>query len=233
MSSPLDITYRFHLDEGAPVECTVTLDPHTIRNRAPLPTNLPAWTTLDYERCPNCTLDRDEHPCCPTAAHLVAPIELFSKVPSFAQARIDVENANRTISKVCTVQEGLSSLFGIYMTTSGCPILKVLRPLVRFHMPFTSREETVYRAASLWLLGQYLREFDENETYDFSLRKLSAHYREIGQVNAAFARRIQAAAELDASLNAIVLLDCFAKTVPNFIESGLRDLRDLFAAWHE
>ena len=233
MPSQFEITYRFHLSEGAPVECTVSLDPRTMRIQTPLPATLPAWTALGYERCPNCTLDSDEHPCCPTAAHIVAPIKLFSQIPSFAQARVECVTAERTSFKDCTVAEGLSSLYGIYMTGSGCPVLKVLRPLVRYHMPFATRDETVYRAASLWLLGQYLREFNENETIDLSLRKLSAHYREIGEVNAAFARRIQSAVALDASLNAIVQLDYFAQSSTNFIENGLKDLRAMFSAWHD
>lgn len=233
MPSPIDIHYRFHFDESAPVEFAVSLDPYTLLNRAPLPQRPPAWAELGYERCPNCTLDPRVHPWCPTAAHLVAPIEIFSKIPSFARTRIEVEIPERTFSKHCSVQEGLSSLFGIYMTSSGCPILRALRPMVRFHLPFASREETVFRAAATWLIGQYLREAGDGETREISLRGLSERYRQIGLVNAAFSRRIQAAAEMDASLNAIVLLDCFAKTAPLSIENGLRDMRAIFSAWDD
>ena len=233
MNAPLDIHYRFHFDETAPVEFAVSLDPYTLLNRAPLPAAPPPWTRLDYERCPNCTLDARLHPWCPTAAHLVEPIALFSKIPSFARTRIEVEIPERTMSKLCSVQEGLSSLFGIYMTSSGCPILKVLRPMVRFHLPFASREETVFRAAATWLIGQYLRDEGGAAKRGLSLDGLSERYRQIGLVNKAFSRRIQAAAELDASLNAIVLLDCFAKTAPLSIENGLREMRSIFSAWDD
>lgn len=234
MTAPIDIHYRFHFEGTAPVEFAVSLDSYTLLNRAPLPPCPPAWAELNYERCPNCTLDPRIHPWCPTAAHLVEPIEIFSAIPSFARTRIEVEIPERTMSKHCSVQEGLSSLFGIYMTSSGCPMLRALRPMVRFHLPFASREETVFRAAATWLIGQYLREASGGgETREISLRGLSERYRQIGLVNTAFSRRIQAAAEMDASLNAIVLLDCFAKTAPLSIENGLREMRAIFSAWED
>ena len=37
------------------------------------------------------------------------------------------------------------------MALSGCPVLEQLKPMARFHLPFASVEETIYRAASMYL----------------------------------------------------------------------------------
>tara|TARA_B100000686_G_scaffold86198_1_gene93073 strand:- start:90 stop:251 length:162 start_codon:yes stop_codon:yes gene_type:complete len=37
-----------------------------------------------------------------------------------------------------TMTEAVSSLLGIYMVTSGCPVMDKLRPMVRFHLPLAT-----------------------------------------------------------------------------------------------
>lgn len=39
------------------------------------------------------------------------------------------------------------------MVTSNGPVIDKLRPMVKFHVPFGSLEETVCRAASMCLIG--------------------------------------------------------------------------------
>lgn len=62
----------------------------------------------------------------------------------------------RTYSKDTLLQQGLASLLGIVMTTSGCPVLEPLKPMVRFHLPFATLTETVYRMVSMCLVGPSL-----------------------------------------------------------------------------
>ena len=62
------------------------------------------------------------------------------------------------------------SLIGIYMVTSGCPIMDKLRPMARFHLPFASTEETIYRAISTYLLGQYFLEQKGKKLYLYFLK---------------------------------------------------------------
>ena len=59
--------------------------------------------------------------------------------------------------KIGTLQEGLSPLLGIIMTTSGCPVMEPLKPMVRYHLPFASLEETVFRMVSMFLMAQFIR----------------------------------------------------------------------------
>ena len=42
--------------------------------------------------------------------------------------------------------------------------MESLKPMVRFHLPFATVEETVFRSVSTYLLSQYLAEIaEENE----------------------------------------------------------------------
>jgi hypothetical protein len=230
MESVYPIHYRFLMRDGTRVEFHIRLDPKTLALADPLPVDAPRWAQLSYERCPTCTLDPATHALCPAAGHLVGPVAGFSKTLSFTEARVEVETPERTMAKDTTVQTGLSSLLGIYMSSSGCPVLAKLRPMVRFHLPFATPLETTFRSVSTYLLGQLVRRSEGFEP-DWKLEGLTETYRETGEVNRAFAKRLRVAGEIDASINALILLDIFAKTVPGSIEDQLREVRTLFTAW--
>jgi hypothetical protein len=131
------------------------------------------------------------------------------------------------LAESISAQHALSSLFGIYMVTSGCPILSKLRPMVRFHLPFAKPFETIVRSTSMYLLSQYFV-MKRGETPDWTLEGLAEIYRESNKVNRAFANRLRAAAQKDANVNAVIILSSFANAVPDTIDSQLEDLQFLF-----
>ena len=100
------------------------------------------WTRLENFECPNCPLDKSRNEYCPLARNLAGVLDFFNTLPSYEKAKVSVETNDRTTTKQTTVQIGVGSLIGIIMASSGCPIIGVLRPLVRFHLPFASLEET-------------------------------------------------------------------------------------------
>jgi hypothetical protein len=118
-------------------------------------------------------------------------------------------------------------MIGIYMVTSGCPILSNLKPMVRFHLPFASIEETIYRSASTYLLGQYFK-MKKGLQPDWNLTGLAEIYKEIQKVNIGMAARIRSISPKDANINAIVELDVFAKELPDNIQEDLKRLAYLF-----
>lgn len=61
----------------------------------------------------------------------------------------------RTVSAETSAQQGLGSLLGLIMATSGCPHTVFFKPMARFHLPFSNESETIYRAVSMYLLSQY------------------------------------------------------------------------------
>ena len=125
------------------------------------------------------------------------------------------------------MQSGLSSILGIIMVTSGCPTLDYLRPMVGTHLPFASIDESIYRAMSMYLLAQFTRAKNGLEP-DWTLKGLSKIYAEIDNINISIVKRLRAATEEDASLNAVVILDSFAKLVPMSINGSFGGMEDLF-----
>jgi hypothetical protein len=116
---------------------------------------------------------------------------------------------------------------GIIMVSGGCPVMDPLRPLVRFHLPFASMEETEFRIVSMYLIAQYFRE-KKGEKPDWSLDGLKEIYNKVGEVNISFADRLRAATKKDASVNALIILDCFAKGVPFAVRTTLSDYEKYF-----
>ncbi|MDN5353885.1 MAG: hypothetical protein PWQ09_641 [Candidatus Cloacimonadota bacterium] len=47
-----------------------------------------------------------------------------------------VESKNRNYVKDTTIQRGVSSMLGMFLVSSGCPVLTKLKPVVKFHLPF-------------------------------------------------------------------------------------------------
>jgi hypothetical protein len=206
----------------------IQIDPKTLLNAAPPPEVVPEWAKLSFEKCPNCPLREEDSPACPAAVRLSEVVAGFGDIFSFARVSARVTVPERVYEQEdVSAQGALSSLLGVYMVTSGCPVLGTLRPMVRFHLPFASELETITRATSMYLLGQYLVAKDGG-TPDWSLTTLSENYEATAKVNRAFASRLRAAATKDANVNALIRLDSVARAVPDLIESELDELRFLF-----
>ena len=141
-------TYTFALDTTTAQSFTVTIDEDTLLAVDPIPASLPDWTRLDVSKCSNCPLDTGTHPHCPAAVRLIDIIDFFRDSISWEEADITVETNARTYTKRTSLQQGISSLMGLRMATSDCPILNKLRSMARFHLPFSDPEETPYRVGN-------------------------------------------------------------------------------------
>jgi hypothetical protein len=125
------------------------------------------------------------------------------------------------------VQNGLASLMGIFMVTSGCPILDRLRPMVRFHLPFATALETVYRTVSMYLIGEVFR-MKRGQTPDWNMDKLNDLYRDIARVNKGLWNRLSKASAFDANVNAVIVLNTFGDALRFSLKKDLDDLSPLF-----
>jgi len=180
------------------------------------------WTKLNCCKCPNCTLDERQHEFCPIALNLVDIIDYFSIFISSEPVEVIVTANERTYSKEVTLQQGVSSLIGIYMVTSGCPVMEKLKPMVRFHLPFATLEETMYRAISMFLVSQYFL-YRHGGYPELNLEKLHKAYDNVKIVNQSFLKRLQTIDTKDSNLKAVVVLDHFAKGVNFSIDSKMVD----------
>ena len=222
------IRYCFTLADQSQEVFDLQLDPETlelINNRPEAP---PSWTSLDFHQCPHCPLTQDTHPHCPLAASLADIVGSFNRVLSCEAVHVDVTTEDRLISQDTSAQTGISSVMGLVIATSGCPHSAFFRPMARFHLPLAKKQETIYRATSMYLLAQYFLRQDGYGA-DLELEGLKTIYSNIHVVNTSIAERLRASTERDSAVNAIVLLDMFALVLPRVIEKSLDGIRYLFA----
>jgi hypothetical protein len=214
----LKFLYKFHFNDGRKRLFEIDIDANTLLLTKPLKKNPPDWTKMDFFRCEVCPLKKEDHKYCPLAVHLSEVIEFFADVPSFEKAIIFVENNLRGTYKYTSVQVGVSSLMGIIMASSGCPIIGKLKPLVRFHLPFASLEETEIRVLSMYILAQFFRIWEGKKT-DWKLEKLRDLYANIQRVNRNIVSKLAEIEIKDANRNAVIALSNYA----DFISLSLSD----------
>lgn len=224
----LTYTYKFVFSSGEEKKYIVNLDPKTlnlIKDKKPSP---PKWTELKNFKCSHCPLSENEHKYCPVALNLDDIISFFSNTNSFEQVEVVVETSERKYIKNTSVQVGVGGLVGVIMPTSGCPIMGRLKPLVRYHLPFATIDETEFRVFSMFLLGQYLI-MRKGEKPDWDLNGLKQLYEDIQTLNINVAKKIADLEAKDASINAVVVLNNFANSVSFCLdEDDLSDFEFLF-----
>lgn len=230
MMKDFTVFYNFRLPDGSEEGFHLRLDPESLELRGGTPSVTPEWTKLDFHQCPNCPLKPEDHPECPLALRLVNLVQRFDGLLSHEQVDLEVVTEERTITQKTTAQRGISSLMGLVIATSGCPHTALLRPMARFHLPLASNEETVYRATCMYLLAQHFLK-KEGAPADLDLDGLARIYENLQIINVAVAERLRSATTTDSTVNAIVVLDVYAKTVGMVIDGSLERIRYLFAPY--
>ncbi len=228
--APNTIEYIFTLPDGSREVFLFELDPVTLELAAPPSSRLPAWTELANHRCPNCPLNPATHEHCPLAVSLVPVVHRLDGLLSWDLVRIEVVTAERTIAQQTSAQRAIGSMLGLINSVSGCPHLAYFRPMARFHLPLATREETIYRATSMYLLAQYFRA-QAGQPPDFAFHGLQEIYRNVQVVNAAMVQRLRHATESDYMVNAVVFLDLYAVAVQQTITESLDGIQHWFAPY--
>ena len=227
----ITMRYRFRFDNDVEKTFKININKKSLVIIADPKESYPSWTALKVQQCPNCPLDESKHPHCPIAKNLVDVIDFLSTLLSYERVNISIETSERNYSKETDLQSASGSLIGIFMVTSGCPVMNKLSPMVRFHLPFASLEETQYRSISMYLLAQYFL-YKHGKTPDWKLKNLPDIYDNINVVNSHFCKRLKEITIKDASLNAIVMLDNSAQYI-NFslIDQMLDETEGLFSSY--
>lgn len=223
------ITYRFDLPNGQRHSFAVELDRDTGEYSSVAPATTPEWTNLGFHQCKGCPLSVSAIRRCPAAVRLSEVIDRFADLVSYDQVQVTVEMEERSVSAGITAQQGIASLMGLIMASSGCPHTAVFRPMARFHLPFSSELETAYRVASMYLLAQHFAA-REGAPADIELKNLAAVYNGVHAVNRGIAQRLRAAIRQDAVVNAVVLLDVYTSLVPGAVDELLDEIKPTFTA---
>jgi hypothetical protein len=227
MKDELRIRYGFDLPDGSKKQVDLRFDPATFRLCNKVPAEPPFWTELKFSQCANCPLSGDEHRHCPSALHMAPAVESLKELVSFDTVGVTVTQAERTVHAETSAQQALSSVLGLIMATSGCPWTDRLRPMARFHLPFASEAETVYRSVCMFLLARELVGTVESPGF----AQLKDLYENLHVVNRDMSRRLGAATRTDPARNAMALLDSYTTLLPAALESSLEELKPLFDAW--
>ncbi|HPO49616.1 MAG TPA: hypothetical protein PLO89_04760 [Spirochaetota bacterium] len=185
------------------------------------------WTELDFHKCEICPLSKDKTKYCPIAYNISGLAKEFSEIYSIEQVNITVNTEERTYYKRDSVQQGLRSILGIYLATSGCPHMEILKPMARFHLPFASMEETIYRQISNYLLSQYF-EFIDGKIPDLVLKEFEKKNELVNMVNQGICNRIDYVTEADANKNALIILNAVNLMLNIELQTKLDSLKYLF-----
>ena len=223
----IQIKYIFKWPDAGEDSYELVLDSVTLDIISPRPGEIPQWAMLDFNKCPSCPLDARNSPHCPLALALVSLNSSFAHLASYEKVHVVVVTVERTTMKDTTAQQAVSSLMGLISPCSGCPHTRFFKPMARFHQPFATGLETIYRASSMYMLAQYFLKTEGKEA-DHGLAGLNDIYRSLHEVNTHCAMRLRHGASNDSTVNAVVLLDMFAKSMPYAIEESLEELGHLF-----
>ncbi len=225
------IVYEFFFKKGKSKVFQLALHPETITllRLKTEPRKEYEWTLLKNNQCECCPLDENEHKYCPIAVNIAELVEEFKNTFSFNDCIVRCATPERTYLKKTSIQEGLFSIFGVIMATSNCPIMDFLKPMARFHLPFSTIQETIFRSTSIHLLRQYFNQ-KKGKPMDMNLEKLDEHYGKVQLLNKGMLARTNTVLEksADADNNAIIILNALAQMFNVEIEENLNSIEYLF-----
>lgn len=212
ITSELEYDFLFLFKDGKEKRIRVRIDEKTLNIIRPVIKIPPKWTEISKFQCPHCPIDKTKFKYCPLAVNLNDVISDFKDFNSFDEVEVTIQTSARTYSKKTSLQSALGSLLGIVMVANDCPTMGKLKPMMRFHLPFATLEETDYRVLSMYLLAQYVIAKKGGEP-DWEMNNLKDMYEEIKKLNQNVCRHLREIDSKDAVVNAVVTLNSFAEHV--------------------
>ncbi len=224
---PYKIYYEFRLQDGSKKIFRILLDPNTISFITCEKIEKAAWMRLSYLQCQCCPLNDKDVSYCPIAVNIGKLCEDFKNMPSFDKCIVRCTTVERTYIKKTSIMEGLASVFGIVMATSDCPVMSFFKPMARFHLPFSTIQETVFRVASVHLLKQYF-DCKEKGVSEFNLESLNQHYQKVRIINKGLMARLNSVVKKDADKNAVNILHSLSQILSREISYSFNSVEYLF-----
>ncbi len=208
----LYFNYLFKFKDGREKYFSIHVNKKTLKIIRNSSQQFPEWAKLQNFMCPHCPLDEANNIYCPLALNLVESLYSFSDCNSFEMVDIRVETPNRNYEKNTSLQSGVSAMLGILMVSSGCPYMVKLKPMLHFHLPFATLEETQIRAFSFYLLAQHIK-WRKGGKPDWDMNNLFNIYEAIRELNHNVSEKIANIEAKDTSINSVVVLNNFADYV--------------------
>jgi hypothetical protein len=178
-----EIKYKFNIiSTQQEFEYSVFLDRQTGYIVTPKDSKEAEWTSLEFCKCPICPYKEKEVKNCPIAYNLSGFIDFFLQFTSFEKAKITVTTNERTSYKEDGIQEGMRSIVGIFMASSGCLHMELLKPMALNHLPFASVDETIFRHIGNYLIRRYFMVHGKTEDI-IDLKEIDNLHNAIDTVN--------------------------------------------------
>ncbi len=223
---PKTVRYSFELPGAITHDFSFKLNTETFELEKDGANAFPDWAKLAYCQCSHCPLTKREH--CPVAINICNIVLPMGSVISYETVTCRAETQERISLTTTSAQDAIRSLMLFVIATSACPHTDFLKPMARFHLPFSTLEETVSRMVSTYLLFQYFRKRQGHE-FDHALDGLHEICRNFEKIGVAMAERLKAGdLKGDAGMNALVILHGFSQFVPIYIDSQLDIIRPGF-----
>ena len=212
ITSEFDYDFSFIFKDGKEKRVKVRIDEKTLNIIRPEIKIPPKWTQISNFMCPHCPIDKDKFNYCPLAVNINDVISDFKDFHSYDEVEVTIKTNARTYFKKTSLQNALGSLLGIVMVANDCPTMGKLKPMMRYHLPFATLEETDYRVLSMYLLAQYVIAKKGGKP-DWEMNHLKDLYEEIKLLNQNVCRHLREIESKDAIVNAVVTLNSFAEHV--------------------
>jgi hypothetical protein len=212
ITSEFEYDFAFLFNDGKEKRVKVRIDEKTLNIIRPAIKVPPKWTEISNFMCPHCPIDKAKFKYCPLAVNLNDVISDFKEFHSYDEVEVTIRTNARTYYKKTSLQNALGSLLGIVMVANDCPTMGKLKPMMRYHLPFATLEETDYRVLSMYLLAQYVIAKKGGEP-DWEMNNLKDLYEEIKLLNQNACRHLSEIESKDAIVNAVVTLNSFAEHV--------------------
>ena len=221
------IRYEFLFPDGDKKEFELVLDEATMSLVNFNCKSKPQWAKLTHEQCRCCPLSEDDSPYCPVAVNIAELVDNFKDRLSTEECLVKCISPERTCMKDTRITSGLYSILGIIMATSDCPVMDFYKPMARFHLPFSTSKETLFRSASVYLLQQFF-EYKRGGHPDLEMKQLGKRLQMVQDVNLGIMARIKSLTVKDADANEVIILDSFSKILEMNIEDRLSSIEYLF-----
>ncbi len=212
-----------------PLVYKIELDDNTLEMTSRPEEAEPEWTHLEYMQCDHCPLSAQTHEFCPIALNIHHLINAFKNIQSIEKCEVTVFTEDRVYFKSTDIQSGLGSLFGLIMATSGCPTMNFLKPMARFHLPFSTLPETIFRSLGSYLIGEFINGRIKTDGLADGLVK---RYTLINSLNGFMLKRIDHLLNQkdsqDADQNAIVILDTLGSLFSMELDDNVSILHNLY-----
>ncbi len=223
------IFYEFHFSSDHIERFDVQLDSRTCELLSPIPSSPPSWTRMSTHQCGCCSLEKKTTPYCPVAVNISSLVNSFKNIISVKKCVVRCKTPERTYLKKTSTMEGLSSVLGVIMATSNCPVMVPFRPMARFHLPFSTIEETIVRSVSMYLLRQYFEQ-QSGRPPDMNLVGLQEHYDKVRLLNEGLLKRISdLSLKKDSDKNALLIFHSLSQLLAMESYTSLKSIAYLFS----